>query len=157
VLETWKARLNRLVTKLHSCGIYINIPCKYLTEDSVYLQYNVTLYIQKSVSENAQNAVLASKGWKNIKCFWGRTPPDPPTITYGTTSNFLVPAITICHLSTLSIVWSLFVNEDERYVSLAGCNYISPLINLVKLLLYSVLFVSESTVKGFLEKIQNNN
>jgi hypothetical protein len=25
------------------------------------------------------------------------------------------------------------------------------------LLLYSVLFVSESTVKGFLEKIQNNN
>jgi hypothetical protein len=33
--------------------------------------------------------------------------PDPPTNTYNTTPNFLSPT-TICHLSTLSIVWSLF-------------------------------------------------
>jgi hypothetical protein len=39
------------------CGIdyNINILCKYLTEGSVYLQHNVMLYIQKSVSENAGN------------------------------------------------------------------------------------------------------
>ena len=29
-----------------------------ITEDSVNLQYNVTMYIQKSVSENSQNAVI---------------------------------------------------------------------------------------------------
>jgi hypothetical protein len=38
-----------------SCGTYINIPCKCLPEDSVYLQYNVVLYIQKFVLENARN------------------------------------------------------------------------------------------------------
>jgi hypothetical protein len=38
--------------------LHKHIPCKYLTEDSVYLQHNVTLYIQKSVSENARNAAL---------------------------------------------------------------------------------------------------
>ena len=40
----------------YMCGIdYINILCKYLTEGSVYLQHNVMLYIQKSISENAGN------------------------------------------------------------------------------------------------------
>jgi hypothetical protein len=62
--------------------IYINIPCKYFTEISVYLQHNVMLYIQKSVSENAGIAVLG------------------------------VPHQTFCfyHFSTLGIVWSLFVD-----------------------------------------------
>ena len=41
----------------------------------VYLQYNVTLYIQKSVSENARNAVI---GWENTKHF-GNPPPPSPT------------------------------------------------------------------------------
>jgi hypothetical protein len=53
LLEGYKSGLNNLVNE---CGIYINIPCKYFTEDSVNLQYNVTLYSQKSVSENKQNA-----------------------------------------------------------------------------------------------------
>jgi hypothetical protein len=40
----------------YMCGIdYINILCMYLTEGSVYLQHNVMLYIQKSISENAGN------------------------------------------------------------------------------------------------------
>jgi hypothetical protein len=51
--------------------------------------------IQKSGSENAH--------------MWGRIPPRPTTSTYVTTPNFL-SRTTICHLSTLSIVWSLFVD-----------------------------------------------
>jgi hypothetical protein len=43
------------------------------------------------------------------KIFRGRKPPDPPTTTYDTTPNLLSPT-TISHLSTLSIVWSLFVD-----------------------------------------------
>jgi hypothetical protein len=49
-----------------SCGIYINISCKYFTEGSVYLQHNVMLYIQKSVSENAGIAVIGVEKYKNF-------------------------------------------------------------------------------------------
>jgi hypothetical protein len=38
---------------------------------------------------------------------------DHPTSTYDTTPNFLSPT-TICHLSTLSIVWSLFVDAHPQ-------------------------------------------
>ena len=59
-----------------SCGIYINIPCKYFTEGSVYLQHNVIiLYIQKSVSENAGIAVI---GVEKYKIFLGVNTPRPP-------------------------------------------------------------------------------
>ena len=68
--------------------IYINISCKYLTEDSVYLQYNVTLYIQTEyVSENARNALL---GVGNTNIFLGRMPPD--SLLLHTT-----PHQTFCH------------------------------------------------------------
>jgi hypothetical protein len=50
------------------------------------------MYIQKSVSEHARNAVL---GVEKYKHFLGGIPRDPPAIAYDTT--------TICHLSTLSI------------------------------------------------------
>ena len=59
-----------------SCGIYINIPCKYFTEGSVYLQHNVIiLYIQKSVSENAGIAVI---GVEKYKIFLRENTPRPP-------------------------------------------------------------------------------
>ena len=59
-----------------SCGIYINIPCKYFTEGSVYLQHNVIiLYIQKSVSENAGIAFI---GVEKYKIFLGENTPRPP-------------------------------------------------------------------------------
>jgi hypothetical protein len=52
---------------------------------------------------------FSSRGGKIQKIFRGRIPPDPPASTYDTTPNFLSPT-TICHLSTLNIVWSLFVD-----------------------------------------------
>jgi hypothetical protein len=58
------------------------------------------LYIQKSVSENAAIAVKGVEKYKNL---------NPPTIKCDTTSNFLLPT-TIYHVSTLAIVWSLFVD-----------------------------------------------
>ena len=58
-----------------SCGIYINIPCKYFTEGSVYLQDNVMLYIQKSFSENAGISVIGVEKYKN---FLGENTPRPP-------------------------------------------------------------------------------
>jgi hypothetical protein len=88
--------------------LYIKIPCKCLTEDSVYLQHNVILYIQNSVSENARIAVLGVEKYKN---FLRENIPIPSTIRYDTTPNFLLP-ITIWHLSTLSIVWFLFVDAS---------------------------------------------
>lgn len=105
---------------------YMNIPCKNLTEESVNIQCNVTLYIQKIVLENAGNAVL--EGWKNTSIFWGRIPPYPP-ITHHT--NIFSPR-TICHRSTLSIAWSLFVDgpfhgrilkKDPDTTKLAKCHY----------------------------------
>ena len=47
----------------------------------VYLQYNVTLNSEKSVSENARNAVLGVKNTKII------LPPGLPTITYSTLAH----------------------------------------------------------------------
>jgi hypothetical protein len=105
---SWESGPLSLSSWLHerpSCGIYINISCMYFTEGSVYLQHNVMLYIQKSVSENAGIVVI---GVEKYKIFWGRIPPDPPTIKCDTTPNFLLPT-TIYHFSTLGIVWSLFV------------------------------------------------
>ena len=41
------------------------------------------------VSENAGNC--SHRGRKNTNIFWGRIPPDPPTIKCDTTPNFLLP------------------------------------------------------------------
>jgi hypothetical protein len=71
--------------------LLINIPCKYLTEDSVYLQYNVMLCIQKSVSENARNAAL---GVEKYETFLGENAPRPP-LPYDTTPNLLSPQLSI--------------------------------------------------------------
>ena len=76
------------------------------TEGSVYLQHNVMLYIQKSVSENAGIAVIGVEKYKN---FLGENTPDPPTNKLDITPNFLLPT-TIYHFSTLGIIWSLFVD-----------------------------------------------
>jgi hypothetical protein len=87
-----------------SCGIYINILCKYITEGSVYLQHNVMLYIQKSVSENAGNCSHRSR---KIQTFSGGEypqPPPPPTIKCDTTPNFLLPTN---HLSFLHTRYSM--------------------------------------------------
>jgi hypothetical protein len=69
------------------------------------------MYIQKSVSENAQISVLGVEKCKKIS--GGRIPPNLPTSTYDFTPNFFSPT-TICHLSTLSIVWSLFVDAPRQ-------------------------------------------
>ena len=52
---------------------------------------------------------VRSRGGKIQKIFWGRIPPDPlvHTIPHQT---FCHAPTTICHLFTLNIVWSLFVD-----------------------------------------------
>jgi hypothetical protein len=62
----------------------------HLTDQIRSIKAQLTLYIQKSVSENAHISVLGVE-------------------KYNTAPNFLSPT-TICHLSTLNIVWSLFVD-----------------------------------------------
>ena len=75
------------------CGIdYINILCKYLTEGSVYLQHNVMLYIQKSVSENAGNC--SHRGRKIQKFSGGEYPQTPPTLN-------AIPHQTFCYQQTI--------------------------------------------------------
>ena len=77
---------------------------------SVYLQHNVMLYIQKSVSENAGIAVIGVEKFSGGE--YPRTPP--PTIKCDTTPNVLLPT-TIYHFSTLGIVWSLFVDAPPPH------------------------------------------
>jgi hypothetical protein len=48
-------------------------------------------------------------GGRKIQIYSGGIPPDPPIIKCDTTPNFLLPT-TICYLSAVSIVWSLFVD-----------------------------------------------
>ena len=96
----------------YMCGIdYINILCKYLTEGSVYLQHNVMLYIQKSISENAGNC--SHRGRKIQKISGGeytQTPPPPPPTLNAIPHQTFCYQQTIYHFSTLGIVWSLFVD-----------------------------------------------
>ena len=65
------------------------------------------LYIQKSVSENAGNC--SHRGRKIQKFSGGEYPQTPPYIKCDTTPTFCYQQ-TIYHLSTLGIVWSLFVD-----------------------------------------------
>jgi hypothetical protein len=105
-----KVRLNKLV----------NVElCEYLTEDSVYLQYNVMLWIKKIVSENARNVV----GVEKSKHFQGEntTAPPPPSLLSHMTPhwNFSSPTTTR-HLSTPRIVWCLFVDARPRFPPLTS-------------------------------------
>jgi hypothetical protein len=63
----------------------------WVTAKSVYLQHNVMLYIQKSVSENVGNC--SHRGRKIQKFSGGEypRPPPPPTSKCDTTPNFLLP------------------------------------------------------------------
>jgi hypothetical protein len=72
-------------------------------------KHNVTLYIQKSVSQNAHISVLGVEKYQNH-----------------TTPNFLSPT-TICRLSTLSIVWSLIVDAHlpDKFLKKACVQIIS--------------------------------
>jgi hypothetical protein len=49
----------------------------YLIEDSVCLQYNLNAVIQKSVSENARNAILDHSRGGKIQIFSGENIPRP--------------------------------------------------------------------------------
>jgi hypothetical protein len=89
-----------------SCGIYINIPCKlvHLTDQirSINAQCNVTLYIQKSVSENAHISVLRVEKYKK---FLGENTPRPtPLLVYTYHTKLFV---TNNHLSSLHTQYSM--------------------------------------------------
>jgi hypothetical protein len=81
----------------------------WVTAKSVYLQHNVMLYIQKSVSENVGNC---SHRGRKIQKFSGGEYPQTPTPLHVNA----IPHQTFCyqqtiyHFSTLGIVWSLFVD-----------------------------------------------
>ena len=78
------------------------------------------LYISKNLFQKM--LTFQFQGWKNTKNFLGENTPRPPS-TYDTTPNFLSPT-TICHLSTLSIVWSLFVDAHppDKFLKKALCS-----------------------------------
>ena len=74
--------------------------CKYLIEDSVYQQYNVTLhYIQKFCCRKRTKCIPRGGKIQNISA--GEYPQTP-------LKRFVIH--TVCHLSTLSVVCSLSVD-----------------------------------------------
>jgi hypothetical protein len=79
----------------------INIPCKYITEDSVYLQYNVTL--QNSVSKIAGNAILSVEKYEDFLV--GKCP-------HATPYYYIRQPLIVC--SSREIWWTL--NKIERCI-----------------------------------------
>jgi hypothetical protein len=84
----------------------------YLTEVSVSLKYNVTLYIKNCFRKRTE---CGPRGDKIRKFSADKFFQNPPTIAYDTTPNFLSP-VTICHLSILGIVWSLSVDDPSPHL-----------------------------------------
>ena len=80
-----------------------------LTKDLVYLQYDVTLYIQRSVSKNARSAVLGSRGEKKYKYFLGET-------AFDTTPNFLFGMVPFCSVHK-TIVFSSRLKLQDTFFS----------------------------------------
>ena len=116
-----------------------------LTEGSVYLQHNVMLYIQKSVSENAGNC---SHRGRKIQKFSGgeypRPPPPPPTIKCDTTPNFLLPTNHLSFLHTRYSTWSLFVDAPNPPTD----EFLKNALQMFNTCIHSYLFVSHSRLKN---------
>ena len=115
-----------------------------LTEGSVYLQHNVMLYIQKSVSENAGNC--SHRGRKIQKFSGGEypRPPPPPILLNAIPHQTFCYQQTIYHFSTLGIVWSLFVDAPNPPTD----EFLKNALQMFNTCIHSYLFVSHSRLKN---------